>query len=133
MSSATSRVEDVLQAYLAGRVGPDRLIAAVATAYYGERGKGKGEWLRPLMDVIERAAPGVVELVGTEGTPGFSVRLAERAFPGEYEEELRRVVRETLGEGGGGTREGYSVWQRLAGALRRLFSASAAPPGPPAR
>lgn len=132
MSSATSRVEEALAAYLAGRMRAERLVATIAAEYYREAGSGKRETLRPVMDLIERAAPGVVELVGTEGTPGFSVRLAERSFPSEYEDELRRVVRETLGEGGRGTREGYSVWQRLSGALRRLFSASAAPPGPPA-
>ncbi len=131
MSSATSRVEDVLQAYLAGRVGPDRLIAVVATEYYLERGGGRREALRPLMDLIERAAPGVVELVGTEGAPGFSVRLAERSFPSEYEDELRRVVTGALREAGSGMREAW--FRRMAGALRRLFSASAAPPGPPAQ
>src|SRR3970040_174369 len=104
MSSATTRVDEALAAYLAGSMRAERLVATVAAEYYRAAGGGKREAWRPLMDVIERAAPGVVELVGTEGTPGFSVRLAERSSPREYEDELRGVVRETLGEGGRGKR-----------------------------
>ncbi|MGH9259450.1 MAG: hypothetical protein ACRD08_06050 [Acidimicrobiales bacterium] len=121
-----------MRAYLARRVGPERVVAAVAAAYYRETGSGKRETWRPLMDVIERAAPGVVELAATTDTPGFAVNLGERPFPAEYEDELRRVATAILGEGGRGKAEGYSLLQRLVASLRRLFSASTTPPTPPA-
>ena len=130
MSSATSRAEDALAAYVARKLPAEGLIAAVAEAYYRETGRGKRDTLRPLMDVIERAAPGMVELAGSGDAPGFALRAAARPFPGEYEDELRRVAASVLGEGGRGKGEGYSVWRRLTATLRRWFSASAPPPGP---
>ena len=96
--------------------------------------------MKPLIDVIQRAAPGVVELAARPGGAGFAIRLAERPFPKQYEAELRRAAEEYLsreeagdeaGEGGtlkdsltvGGKGDGL-VGRALA-AIRRLFSASA--------
>ncbi len=66
MSSATS-VNDALTGYLAGRVTAEQLVETVTAAYYRERGMGNGEWLKPVIEVIERAHPGVVELAGSAG------------------------------------------------------------------
>jgi hypothetical protein len=52
--------------------------------------------LRPLVEIIERAHPGVVELVGSSERPGFAVRVAERPFPKRYEAELRQAVQALL-------------------------------------
>jgi len=88
--------------------------------------------LRPLIDVIDRYAPGIVELTTVSGVAGFDVRLAERPFPQEYQDDLRRAVEAALarlaaeapspapaGPGGPG------VLRRVLGAIQRLFSASA--------
>jgi hypothetical protein len=96
MSSVVSKT---LAAYLAGRVRADHLVAVVTAAYYGN-GKGRGrkrDALRPLIDVIERASPGVVQLAGTPEGAGFDVRPAERPFPEQWEPELRRAVETYLG------------------------------------
>jgi hypothetical protein len=69
-----------------------QLVGVVATAYYGEGGSGKREGLKPLMDVIERAHPGIVELSSGSDKPGFSVRLLDRPFPKRLEAELRQAV-----------------------------------------
>ena len=130
MSSAASSINDVLAAYVAGREKAARVVAVVAEAYYRERGTGKGEGLRPVMDVIERAAPGLVELVGSPGKPGFEIRLAQREFPRAYEADLKRVVEAALA--GGGKRETVDVTpvrttlvSRLFAAVKRMFTASA--------
>ncbi|HXI35016.1 MAG TPA: hypothetical protein VNH63_13090 [Gemmatimonadales bacterium] len=136
MSSAASSINDVLAAYVAGREKATRVVAVVAEAYYREA-KGKREGLRPVMDVIERAAPGLVELVGSPGKPGFEIRLAQREFPKAYEAELKRAVEAALA--GGGKRETVDVdppamdngerktsfVARIVAAVRRMFSASA--------
>jgi hypothetical protein len=95
MSSATS-VNDALSGYLAGRVSADRLAAVVAAEYYRETRNGKRETWRPIMEIVERAHPGVVELTASEQQPGFEVRLAERPFPKRYEAELRQAVESIL-------------------------------------
>src|SRR2546426_6083348 len=125
-SSASSPISLAIAGYVAGHVKAERLVALVATAYYGVGGKRDG--LKPLMDVIERAAPGVVELAGRAGGAGFDIRLAERPFPKRYEAELRRAAetylqREETGEWGKGKGDGL-VGRALA-AIRRLFSPSA--------
>ena len=146
-SSASSPISLAIAGYVAGRVGPGRLVALVSAAYYGDGGTLKGsltvggtrDGLKPLMDVIERAAPGVVELAGRAGGAGFDIRLAERPFPKRYEAELRRaaetyLLRERAGEeaGEGGTLKDSltvggkgALLARVFGAIRRLFSASA--------
>jgi len=135
-SSASSLVRLAIAGYVAGRVKPERLVARVAATYYGggkagEGGRGKREELRALIEVIDRASPGIVELGSVESGPGFGIRLAERPFPKRYEAELRRaaetyLLREKAGEeaGEGGKGKG-AVLARVLGAIRRLFSASA--------
>jgi len=81
-SSASS-----LSDYLAGRLTAEQLVAAVTAEYY--KGDGNREMLRPVMDVIERAHPGIVELASSDQRPGFAVRLAARPFPKRFESELR--------------------------------------------
>src|SRR5579884_1193319 len=85
MPSASFPARDALEGYLAGRVPAEQLVIAVAAG--GER-----ERLRPLVEVIDRAAPGVVELAGIAERPGFAIRVVERPFPPAYEAELRRAV-----------------------------------------
>jgi len=84
--------------------------------------------LKALMEIIERAHPGIVELAGTTDKPGFGVRLAQRPFPKEYEADFREAVRAVLGRGVSDvastvTRPG--LLSRLYSAVRRLFTASA--------
>ena len=139
MSSGSSPVKDTLEAYVAGRVKAERLVIAVAAAYYGREGvRGIRDGLGPLIEIIDRASPGVVEIGGVVGgAQGFDIRLAERSFPKQYEQELRRAAEAYLashrttgvisapppapGTPPASTR---GVFARLVGAIRRLFSAS---------
>jgi hypothetical protein len=132
-SSAPSSIRETFEAYLAGRVKAERVAAVVAEAYYGggAGGTGKQEGLRPLMEIIERAHPGIVTLAGAPQRPGYSVQLAERPFPKECEAALRQAVEVAVGSappppaavrGEGGAESGWLG--RLVGAIRRLFSAS---------
>ena len=123
MSLGSSAVKELLAGYLTGRLKADRVVATVAEAYYEDRGTAR-ERLQPLMDVIERVAPGMVDLVRTEGGAGFDIRLAERPFPKQYEAELRRAAETVLGGTAGGTAPQPGFLLRLARAVRRLFSAS---------
>jgi hypothetical protein len=133
-SSSSSAIRTLLEDYVGGRVPADRVVPAVAAQYYrsGTPGGAGREGLRPLMDVIERAAPGVVQLARVPEGPGFDIRLAERPFPPEYEAELRRAVQSVLevgaawaGETGReSTTAGVGFWSRLMGRVRRLFSAT---------
>ena len=95
MSSGSS-VNDTLRAYLAGEVTAAQLSVVVAGEYYRETRNGKRETLQAIMDVVERAHPGIVELKASEQSPGFDVRLAERPFPKRYESELREAVEQVL-------------------------------------
>ncbi len=148
-SSASSPISLAIAGYVAGRVTPERLVAQVAAAYYdggkaGEGGTlkdslavgGKRKELRPLIEVIDRASPGIVELGSVESGPGFDIRLAERPFPKRYEAELRRaaetyLLRERAGEEAGeetgewGKGKADGLVGRALAAIRRLFSASA--------
>jgi hypothetical protein len=145
-----SAVREVLEGYVTGRVRAERLVAAVAAAYYGSAPGEEGEArrrLRPVVEVIERASPGVVALSGSSARPGFEVRLAERPFPPDCEPALRRAAEAYLGReaptqaspGQGATagpplgpppstslppaRRGFIA--RLAGLIQRLFSVGA--------
>jgi hypothetical protein len=130
MSSDVAR--QALADFLEGRAKAERVVAAVAEACYrsGARRDSVREGLRPVLDVIERAAPGVVALARTEGGAGFDIRLAERPFPKQYEAELRQAAAAALaGMGGRGSVEtapggAPGLLGRMLRAVRRLFSAS---------
>ena len=100
-------------------------MTAVATAYYQAPVAGRERW-RPVIDVIERGAPGVVELAGTAVGKGFEVKLAERPLPPEYGPELRRAVEVVLAGMGSEDLEGPAptpgFFARIAQAVRRIFS-----------
>ena len=132
----SSPVRDALESYVAGRVKAERLVIAVSTEYYREARDGRREALRPLIDVIDRASPGIVELGTVQGGSGFDVRLAERPFPKQHEQELRRAAEAVLS--GGGMREAGRVnpaaaphpasrISHLVSWIRRLFRGSASP------
>ena len=129
MSSASS-VNDALSDYLAGRMTAEKVVTMVAAEYYRDTRHGKRETWRPIMDVIERAHPGVVELKASEGRPGFYVRLAERPFPKRYEGELRQAVERVFGTSPV-SRVPFpeerpaklGLLERIVAAVRRLFSA----------
>jgi len=122
----SSPVRDALSEYLAGRRTADRLVGVIAAAFYREPGHDR-EVLRPVMDVIERVSPGTVALARSQETPGFSVRLAERSFPGEYEAMLRTAAERTLTElASAAPLSSPSVsppglWRRLLAKLRNWF------------
>jgi hypothetical protein len=122
-------VSETLEGYVAGRVKAERVVEAVAAAYYEEQGARSREQLRPLMDVIERAHPGVVELAGTTDGPGFAVRVSERPFPREYEGAMREAVQVVLGKAECSAPRSVlpapGLLSRLYTAVRRLFTASA--------
>jgi len=123
MSSASS-VNDALTGYLAGRVTAEQLVGTVTAAYYRERGMGNGQWLKPVIEVIERAHPGVVELAGSAETPGFAVRLAERRFPKRLEGDLRGAAQRIVGAPSPSVVPARGIFSRFFGAVRRLFTAS---------
>jgi hypothetical protein len=115
-------VNEALTDYLAGRMTAEKVVTVVAAAYYKEQGAGSREQLRPLIEIIERAHPGVVELSGNGEKPGFAVRLAERPFPKRYENELRQAV-STLVTAPGPLLPAPSLLTRILRAIRKVFSA----------
>jgi len=134
MPSASSPVKDALESYVAGRLRAERLVIAISAEYYREARDGRREALQPLIDVIDRASPGIVELGTATGGTGFEIRLAERPFPKQHEAELRRVAEAVLS--GCGMRD--TGWVNPAAAthpasrishlvswIRRLFRGSA--------
>lgn len=92
-----SSTREALTGYLEGKVKADHLVAAVAATYYRERKSLKGEGWRELIAVIERGAPGVVELAAAEGK-GFDIKLAERPFPSSFEPALKAAAQRALAE-----------------------------------
>src|SRR5712691_12316294 len=134
MPSASFPVRDALESYVAGRGKAERLVIAVSAAYYGDARNGQRESLQPLIDVIDRASPGIVELGTAQGGSGFAISLAERPFPKQHEPELRRAAEAVLS--GGGMRD--AGWEHdseathpasrishLVSWIRRLFRGSA--------
>jgi len=123
MSSGSS-VNDALTGYLAGQVTAEKVVSVVAAEYYATGGVGSGEWLVPLIDIIERAHPGIVELQGTTDKPGFAVRLQERPFPPQWERALREAAEKVAG-----ITTNHSplptpgFFARIVRAIRRVFSA----------
>src|SRR5439155_22781291 len=125
----SSSVRRELEGFVAGSVKAERLVIAVSAAYYRDSRNGNRETLQPLIDVIDRASPGIVELGIVSGGAGFEIRLAERPFPKECEPELRRAAEAVLGRGEarekageGGSAQPVLV-ARLVGAVRRLLGA----------
>src|SRR5437667_9958652 len=100
MSSGSS-VNDALTAYAEGRMSAQQLVGVVATEYWSqEPGSRSRGLLRPIIDVIEKAHPGTIELSSSSEKPGLAVRLAERPFPKRYEGELRGADRALVGAHG---------------------------------
>ena len=134
MSSASS-ARGLLEGFAAGRVTPERVAAALAAAYYAGPVEASAA-LREVMAIVERAAPGMVELAARDGVPGFDVRPAGRPFPAAAEAELRRAAAVLLATGwgtapaaeapvgGDATPAGTGWWTRVVRAVRRLFSAA---------
>lgn len=125
MSSATS-VNEALAGYAAGRVTAQQLVGVVATAYWSqELGSGSKGLLRPIIEIIEKAHPGIVELVTTHEKPGFAVRLADRPFPKRYDAELRAAVESVVAAPP--TPNSHlptpGLFTRLIRAIRNIFSA----------
>jgi hypothetical protein len=131
MSSATS-VNGALGDYAAGRITAEELVSVVTAAYWSqESGARSREALRPIIDVIEKAHPGIVELGGTSEKPGFAVRVAERPFPKRHEEELRQAVQNIVGAQHAAPLHDPSIsvppasgfLSRIVAAIRKIFTA----------
>jgi len=104
-------------------------VEAVAGAYYGEHGARSREHLKPILAVIERAHPGVIELTSTPDNPGFAIRLAERPFPKGYEASLREAVEVVLAGSPADVAPSSvlrapGIFARLYTAVRKFFTAS---------
>jgi hypothetical protein len=108
-SSAISSIKPLLEGYLAGQVAVERVVTEVTAVYFRGRSKGEGSGLRPVVEVIERAAPGVLELASSADRPGFAMRAGERPFPKQYEPALRSAVERVLHDAGWGMREATVV------------------------
>jgi hypothetical protein len=139
MPSASSPVSAALEAYAAGALASERLVITVAAAFYGARDGKERARLEPLVEVIDRAAPGIVELTSVPEARGFAIRVAERPFPKEHEAALKQAVQAVLARASEPrvspaatpppsphrplATPGFLA--RVAGLVRRLFSASA--------
>lgn len=129
--SSDSSANAALTDYLAGRLTTEQFVAAVAAAYYRDAGNGMRDALRQVLDVIERAHPGIVELSSAAERPGFAVKLALRPFPKRYEAELRDAVSAAL-QTHPASRITHpapvgrkpSLLKRIVAAIRRVFSGS---------
>lgn len=125
MTSSGSSANAALADYAAGRMTAQQLVGVVAAAYYGDGARGARDGLKPIIDVIERAHPGIVELSSQFDRPGFSVRLADRPFPKRLEGELREAVTAVITSTAAPSpvpRPG--LFTRMVAAVRRLFNAS---------
>jgi len=119
----SSAIRKELEEYAAGRGSAERVVIAAAAAYYRGSGDGNRDALEPLIQVIDRASPGIVEL-GSVGTgAGFEVRLGERPFPATYEHDLRRAATEALAGLAAARPSNEGLLRRMLGAIQKLFSA----------
>ncbi|HLZ45446.1 MAG TPA: hypothetical protein VKQ05_07185 [Gemmatimonadales bacterium] len=125
MTSSGSSVNDALADYLAGRVTADRLAATVAAAYWSLKSEAGGrELLRPIVEIIEKAHPGIVELAESSEQPGFAVRLAERPFPKRYDADLRNAVQAVVATPAPDSRiAAPGFFSRIVRAIKKIFSA----------
>ena len=123
--SSDSSVNSALAEYAAGRMTAQQLVGVVAAEYWSrESGSRSRELLRPIMDVVERAHPGIVELSGSSEGPGFAVRLTERPFPKRYEPDLRTAVQAVVVTPVPSSRlPAPSLFTRIVRAIRKIFSA----------
>ena len=140
----SSPVRRELEEFLAGRGTPERVVVAVALAFYRDTHGVQRETLQPLIQVIDRASPGIVQLGSLAGGQGFEIRLAERPFPPEYVAALRRAAEDVLRGADAAqraeprptwvriepappapspVRPAQGVWRRMLAAVRRLLSA----------
>ena len=144
-SSVSSPARRALEDFVAGRLAADRLVATVTGRFYGGAGKGEKEALRPVVELAERAAPGVVSLERTETGTGFEVRSVERVFPESSLAALRGAAATALSaswadpvtsapgpatttltpDPGPRSQPTQSWFGRVVSAVRRLFSGSA--------
>jgi len=125
MSSASS-VNSALADYAAGRMTAQQLVGVVTAQYWIlEPGSRSRELLRPIMDVIEKAHPGIVALSGSSERPGFAVQLAERPFPKRYDADLRTAAQAVVlpvdSRDPGSQLQAPGLFSRIVRAIRRLF------------
>ena len=133
----SSPVRRELEEFVAGRGTPERVVIAVTVAYYRNTLGAQREALRPLINVIDSASPGIVELGSMTGGRGFEVRLAERPFPREHEDALRRAAELVLRDANAAVTaeprpEPAPAWVRIEPAPLEPPPPTAAPPPPPA-
>ena len=128
--SSDSSINSALAEYTAGRMTAEQLVGVVTNAYWSqESGVRSRELLRPIIEVIEKAHPGIVELSGSSDRPGFAVRLAERPFPKRYDADLRSAVQAVVGAPGltaptpGSRLQTPGLLTRIIRAIRNVFSA----------
>ena len=129
MSSGSS-VNDALTAYAEGRMSAEQLVGVVATEYWSqEPGSRSRGLLRPIIEVIEKAHPGIVELSGSSERPGFAVKLTERPFPKRHDADLRSAVQAVIGgprsttPAPGSRLQVPGLFTRIVAAIRKVFSA----------
>ena len=91
-SSSSSAAKELLAGFVAGRVPAARLVPAIAAEYYRSADAKQRAALRPVMEVLERAAPGVARLARAETGAGFDIQLAERPFPDTFERALKEAA-----------------------------------------
>jgi len=134
MSSASS-ARSALDGFVAGRVPAARAVATVAAVYYGLPVAARDP-LRDVVAIMEREAPGIVELTraaGGAGGPGFAITPVQRPFPAAAEGALRDAARALLATGWGVEPAGATPrqavpsaggwWARLLRTVRSLLSA----------
>ena len=143
----SSPAKQLLEEFVAGRTDARVFVAGVVTAYYRDGVRAGPGW-QALLESVEHAAPGLVELRRGSAAPGFAVRLAERPLLPAAESSVRaaaeRALREWPAEGRGAPpdaapappatppaappaslagRAGSGILTRLVARLRRWFSA----------
>ncbi len=131
MSSASS-ARTALDGFVSGRVPAARAVATVAAVYYSLPAAARDP-LREVVAIIEREAPGIVELTRVDGGPGFAIKPVQRLFPAAGEAALRDAAQALLATGWGeepagtmprqpaGSAGGW--WARLVRRVRGLLSA----------